>query len=234
MSKSLIALLLLSSLSIQAQDGNAASRFMRDFASGQKRIWTSPLHMNKRQFWTLAVPLVGGTVGLKSLDRRIIDGLPNTPDQIDWSKRVSLIGGAYTLGAGAGLTTAAGHYYRKPAALETGRNAGLALASSMTVTYALKLAFMRERPDTPGSRGSFWSGGDSFPSGHAMTSFAVAAAVASHPRCPEWLSITLYASATAISLSRISSNRHWPADVYFGAFTGVLIGRSVTRASLRR
>lgn len=201
--------------------------FARDFAQDQKHIWTSPFHMNRRQFWTVAVPLIGGTVALKSVDRRLLSQLPNSPDQILWSKRVSNIGAGWGLGIAVGATTAYGAATGKRGAQEMGRNGLLALGDALAVTYATKLATWRERPNTPNSRGSFWSGGDSFASGHAMTSFAVAAAVARHPRCPKWLGVTLYATATAISLSRISSKRHYPSDVYFGAFSGILIGNLV-------
>ncbi len=206
--------------------------YAKDFAQDQKRIWTSPFHMNKRQFWTLAVPLVGGTVALKSVDRSLLNAMPNSPDQIMWSKRVSNIGTAWGMGIALGATTGYGAATNSPKAREMGRNGLLALGDSLAVSYALKLATWRERPDAPNSRGSFWSGGDGFPSGHAMTSFAVATAVARHPRCPKWLGITLYATAAAITLSRVSGNRHYPADVYFGAFSGVLIGNMV--ANTRR
>lgn len=201
--------------------------FAKDFAHDQKRIWTSPFRMNQRQFWTLAVPLVGGTVALKSVDRRVIDAMPNSPDQIKWSGRASNLGTAYGLGLAVGLTSVYGAAAGKPAAKTMGRNGLLALGDALAVTYALKLATRRERPDAPHSRGSFWSGGDSFPSGHAMTAFAVATAVARHPRCPKWLGITLYGTAAVISLSRLSGNRHYPSDVYFGAFSGALIGNMV-------
>ncbi len=216
------------------KSGNPATRFIRDYASDQRRIWLAPFHMNQRQFWTVAVPLVGGTAALVPLDVRTVNALPNTPDQIDISKKISLVGSAFGLTAGVAATTLTGHYAGKPSLTEMGRDGSLALASSLTVTYVVKSIFWRERPDAPGSRGHFWSGGDSFPSGHAMTSFAVASAIASNKRCPKWLGITLYATASAISLSRISSNRHWPSDVYFGAFSGFLIGRSIANAAHSR
>ncbi len=200
--------------------------FARDLAHDQKRIWTAPFRMNQRQFWTLAVPLVGGTVALKSMDRRMAGALPNSPDQVAWSRRVSNIGLAVTLASPA----AYGVVNRKRAAQEMGRNSLLALGDALAVAYAVKLATWRERPDAPQTRGSLWSGGDSFPSSHAMTTFAVAAAVARHRSCPKWLGVTLYATAAAVSLSRISANRHYPADVYFGAFSGVLIGNMVANA----
>ncbi|MGC4051208.1 MAG: phosphatase PAP2 family protein [Paludibaculum sp.] len=216
------------------QPGNPATRFLRDVTADQKRIWTSPFHMTQRQFWTLAVPLVGGTVALKSVDRRITDELPNSADQILWSGRVSRIGAGYTLAAGTILPTLLGHATDSPRTVSMGRSGVEALANGLLVTYATKWIFWRERPDVPGGHGSLWSGGASFPSGHAMSSFAVATAIAQNRKCPKWLAITLYGAATAVSLSRVSSRRHFASDIYFGAFSGILIGRSVARAAENR
>ncbi|WP_321476764.1 phosphatase PAP2 family protein [uncultured Paludibaculum sp.] len=216
------------------QPGNPATRFLRDVGADQKRIWTSPFHMTQRQFWTLAVPLVGGTVGLKSLDRRISDSLPNTADQVLWSGRISRVGAGYGLGLGAGITTLVGHATGNPGTTSMGRAGVEALANGLLVTYATKWVFWRERPDAPGGRGSLWSGGSSFPSGHTLSSFAVATAIAQNRKCPKWLAITLYGAATAVSLSRVSSRRHFASDIYFGAFSGILIGRSVANAAENR
>lgn len=216
--------------SAAGQQANPAGDFMRDFAADQKRIWTAPMHMSPRQAWTLALPLVAGTVALKSLDRSMVDALPGTPAQRDWSRRVSLAGSMAGLAIAAAATTAYGHAAAKPAWSHLGRDAALALASGLAVPYAIKGATWRERPDAQGSRGSFYSGGDSFPSGHALTSFAVAAAVAAHPAAPKWLKISLMGAAAAISISRTTGYRHWPSDVYFGAFSGTLIGRGIARA----
>ena len=186
--------------------------------------------MTPRQAWTLALPLAAGTVALKSADRSMVDALPGTPAQRDWSRRVSLVGSMAGLTMATVATTGYGHFAGKPAWSHLGRDAALALASGLAVTYAIKGATWRERPDAPGSRGSFYSGGDAFPSGHALTSFAVATAVAAHPRAPKWLKISLISTAAAISFSRVTGYRHWPSDVYFGAFSGILIGRGIARA----
>lgn len=212
------------------QSGSPAGDFLRDFAGDQKRIWTAPFRMSPRQAWTLALPLAAGTVALKSADRALVGGLPGTPSQHDWSRRVSLIGSMAGLTIATAATAGYGHYKDKPAWSHIGRDAALALASGLTVTYALKGVTWRERPDVPGSRGSFYSGGDSFPSGHALTSFAVATAVAAHPGVPKWLKITLISAAAAVSVSRVTGYRHWPSDTYFGAFSGILIGRSIACA----
>lgn len=221
---------MLAAMPLWAQTDDPINDLLRDFGADQKRIWTAPFRMSARQAWTLALPLVAGTVVLKSTDRAVVDGLPNTPAQRDWSRRVSLIGSMAGLAMATAATTGYGHYAGKPSYSHVGRDAALALASGLAVTYAIKGATWRERPDAPGSRGSFYSGGDSFPSGHALTSFAVAAAVAAHPQAPKWLKITLISTAAAISVSRVTGYRHWPSDVYFGAFSGILIGRGIARA----
>lgn len=227
------AILLAASLSapaLQGQSRSAAGDFLRDFASDQKRIWSAPFKMSRREAWTLALPLAAGTAALKSTDRSIVERLPGTATQRDWSRRVSLVGSMAGLAAATAGAAAYGHYAGRPAWSHLGRDGILALCSGLAVTYALKGVTWRERPDAPGSRGAFFSGGDSFPSGHAMTSFAVASAIASHRGAPRWLKIALVGTAAAISVSRVTGYRHWPSDVYFGAFSGILIGRSIASA----
>jgi hypothetical protein len=213
--------------SAQTQSGNPASRFTVDFLHDQKRIWTSPFHMDKKQFWTAAVPLVAGTAALIPADTHIVNSLPNSHAQITAGNWISGIGTGYSLGVGAGATAVAGYHSKSPAWQEMGRDASLALLDSAVVVTALKYTFLRERPNVPGSTGQFWHGGTSFPSAHAMLTFAVASAVAHNRKCPAWLRYTLYGSAAAVSVSRVLANKHWPSDVYFGGFTGFLIGGSV-------
>ena len=61
----------------------------------------------------------------------------------------------------------------------------------------------------------------SFPSGHAMTAFAVAIAISIF--LPKLRYILLFV-AFATALSRIYLGVHYPLDVTFGAFVGILIG----------
>lgn len=73
---------------------------------------------------------------------------------------------------------------------------------------------------------------NSFPSGHAISAFAVAAAVlatcAARPRRgSDWLLITCgLLVATVIALSRVAVGAHWPLDIAAGAAIGWLSGLS--------
>ena len=58
--------------------------------------------MDGGQAVNIALPLVAGTAGLIAMDRDAAKWLPNTPDQVKWSKRASQIGAIYTLGGAVG------------------------------------------------------------------------------------------------------------------------------------
>lgn len=62
---------------------------------------------------------------------------------------------------------------------------------------------------------------NSFPSGHATTSFAaaqVASGILPQARIP------MFALAAAVSVSRIYVGDHWPSDVFSGAILGLTVG----------
>ena len=67
----------------------------------------------------------------------------------------------------------------------------------------------------------FRDGGGSFPSGHAVFSFAIAAVVGRYyPKT----GIAFYAAAIFISISRVVAGVHWPSDILGGAVIGVGTG----------
>lgn len=90
---------------------------------------------------------------------------------------------------------------------------------TQTLTYGLKVATQRERPDG--------SDGLSFPSGHASTTFATATVLQRHLGLKA--ALPTYAIATYVAMSRLYEDRHHVSDVAFGATVGLLAGRTVTR-----
>jgi undecaprenyl-diphosphatase len=108
----------------------------------------------------------------------------------------------------------------------------IAYFTSAAATDVIKLAVDRKRPvdhplvAEPTSH--------SFPSGHAATSFACAATLASfaHTRAKP----VLYMLVAAIAYSRVYVGVHYPLDVLGGAALGLLVATALRRlpAALRR
>lgn len=74
----------------------------------------------------------------------------------------------------------------------------------------------------------------SFPSMHAMASFAVASALSQemrfrHTPNRELLSPALYVGATMPALARLYLDEHWASDIALGVFLGVLSGQKVVQ-----
>lgn len=91
----------------------------------------------------------------------------------------------------------------------------------------------RDRPhDFAFMRGLTRDEYQSFPSGHAVIAFAVAAAVTEEARRwepgSEWyVGPALYGGATLVGLARMYNDRHWASDVVMGAAIGIFTGRRV-------
>lgn len=208
---------------------SATGRFLRDIGTDQKAIWTSPAHMNRRQFFTVALPLAVVTTGLIATDEKAARLLANTPAQTRWCRKVSDIGALYTLSGFAVGAMTLGKAKDKPLMFQMGRKSAEALTNAVIVGYVMKLGAGRERPDQNDGEGRFWKGGKSFPSGHVMDSWAVAFAMARSPECPKWLAVTSYGVATVVSVARWGAHKHFPSDIVVGGVLGGLIGNYVAR-----
>ena len=206
---------------------SAAKRFRQTLWSDQKAIWTSPFHLNEGHAAAFAaIPLIVGTGALIAVDKDAAKWLPNTPDQVKWSKRVSQFGAAYTLGGVVSGMMLIGKKKDEPEIFNTGRSSARALVDALIVGYGLKYTTARERPDDNNGQGRFWKGSDSFPSGHVIDSWAVTTVIVKS-RSPKWLKITSLTIATAVSLSRWGAQRHFPSDILAGGVMGGLIGNFV-------
>jgi undecaprenyl-diphosphatase len=98
------------------------------------------------------------------------------------------------------------------------------------VTQGLKALIDRDRPFTTYPYiEKLSSGGDSsFPSGHTLEAFAMAAALSLlYPR--KKIIIPVYAWAILVAYSRMALGVHYPSDVLAGIVIGTFIGWVVTR-----
>ena len=105
-----------------------------------------------------------------------------------------------------------------------GRHRFLAgFATTLAITYGLKLGIHKERPN----------GGEmAFPSGHTAAAFGGAAFIA---RRYGWRAgLPAYLGALLVGHSRIAAEKHDPEDVYAGALIGILPAIWFTRAPINR
>jgi membrane-associated phospholipid phosphatase len=117
---------------------------------------------------------------------------------------------------------------------DAGRRAAMRGAVAIGVTSALvnlavKSAWSRQRPDRAGARVPVrrnvrMPASTSFPSGHAASGFAFAAAVG---RDQPWLGLVLRFLAAAVAYSRVHTGVHYPGDAVAGALIGEGTGQAV-------
>jgi membrane-associated phospholipid phosphatase len=213
-----------------AEETERAKPLMRKFVVNvlmdQKDIWTSPFHMNRHD----AIPwiLVGaGTGALIATDRRSSRALPNTVDQVSISKDISNVGAVYTV-----LPVTIGMYIggaiaHNAKARETGVLAGEAIVDTLIDVGILKAVTRRPRPFEKNGNGTFFTGGSSFPSGHAAESWALASVVAHEYNNNIIYPITAYGLASLVTLSRLSGQQHFASDIFVGSAIGWFTGRYV-------
>jgi membrane-associated phospholipid phosphatase len=207
----------------------AARVLLHNLWQDQKAIWTSPLHIKRKHASRLvAFSLVAAA--LIATDRRASNALPNTPGQIDAGNAVSYVGASYTTFGLPGALFFLGRAAGNDRAQEAGLLGAEALVDATLVSTVAKLLARRERPGSDNGSGHFWAGGSSFPSGHAITSWALAEVIAGEYQDKPLVRIGAYGLATAVSLARVAARKHFPSDVLAGSVGGLLIGRYVYRA----
>jgi undecaprenyl-diphosphatase len=101
--------------------------------------------------------------------------------------------------------------------------------TSALVNLAVKSAWSRQRPDRAGAGVPRWRNvrmptSTSFPSGHAASGFAFAAAIG---RDQPWLGVALRFLAATVAYSRVHTGVHYPGDIVVGSLIGEGTGQAV-------
>jgi membrane-associated phospholipid phosphatase len=182
----------------------------------------------KRRDLKWIVPIGVGTAALIATDRRVSGEIGEVGRIQPPSRFVSRAGSLTTYAAPAALFLL-GHATKNERASHAGSVSIQAVLHSAIIVQTLKAATNRERPNKPPGDGGFWDGGKSFPSGHAISSWAFAAAISDQYPEKKFLRIGVYSMATAVSLSRVSAREHFPSDVLIGSSVGYLIGHYISR-----
>lgn len=195
---------------------------------------TAPLHARGPQWRRF-----GATLGAIALAHRLDDDVrdhfdtvtaapgtsPDTRDARDAAPALLALGGTWI----AAVVTDAD---------DGRREAGMMLeaaALSGAAGYALKKLARRERPYTTADDGAWREDGDSFPSLHTATAFAIGTVLAeSGPDRRRWLRRTLgYGLAVATAYARMDHDAHWLSDTVAGAGLGVATARFVMKQRAR-
>jgi membrane-associated phospholipid phosphatase len=204
---------------------NRASGFLRDFASDQAALWTSPRKLSLRDASWL-VPLGGFSAGLFVTDADVSRHLSQDPHTLSHYNTLSNAGVAALVG-GAGSMWLLSHFNHNAHWRETGFLAGEAALHSLVMTESLKYSFRRERPLMGDGTGAFFQpGGTSFPSGHAAAAWSVASVVA-HEYPGPLTKILAYGAASLVTYSRIRAEKHFPSDVLIGSLLGQLAAHEI-------
>jgi membrane-associated phospholipid phosphatase len=203
-------------------------RMPRYILQDQKAIWTSPFHTAKSdvKFWVI---FGGSTAALIAADRWTVKQLPNSSSQVSVSTWGSRFGSAYSL-----IPISAGFYFigtgvHSDRFRETGLLGFETLIDAGLVGEAIKLVANRARPLESDGKGHFedspngrWNSG--FPSGHAISTWALASIVAHQYPHPRYIPILVYGVATTVVVARVGARQHFPGDVVAGSAMGWFIG----------
>jgi membrane-associated phospholipid phosphatase len=208
------------------------SQFFKNVLRDQKAIWTSPFRLRGRDARWLA-PLGLGTAALMTTDRRTGDEMAESTGQLNASRIVSYAGSTYGVGGIAATFYLFGRARHDERARETGLLGAEALIDSGIVVTALKEITQRGRPLSGRDRSEFFDAGSSFPSGHSIEAWALAAVIANEYHDHRWVQVGAYGIASAVSLSRFTGRQHYLSDVLVGSAAGYGIGRYVYRAHHR-
>ena len=201
----------------------------------QAAIWTSPARIRTHDLVWL-VPLAGAEAAAIATDRRAMTSVVSRDPSFNQNNvNVSNI----LIGSYIAVPVALfgyGHLEQHPHARQAGILSGEAILDGVVVEQGMKLIFWRERPYNDNARGKFFQGNtgidSSFPSSHSVLAWATAAELAGEYPKP-WIRASLYTAATAISLTRVLGQQHFPGDVLAGSAAGWLVGHYVFRAHHR-
>ena len=199
--------------------------FLKHLGGDQKEFWTAPTRLKVKDLrWIL--PAAGVTAAFIASDSWWAKQV--NPSHMQTSLNIS----DYTAYSMIGLGGAAfllGHATHSDHLQETGLLSGEAAIDSTAVAYLFKGITERQRPLDGNGHGNFFQGGASFPSEHSAIAWSIASVWAHE--YPGWFSqMSAYGLATAVTITRVTAQQHFPSDVIVGSALGWYFGRQVYRA----
>ena len=206
-------------------ENRLVSPFVKHIVADQKEFWTSPARFRTKDLkWIL--PGAGITAAFIASDSWWAKQV--NPAHMQTSLHISDYGTYSLIGLG-GASFLFGHMTHNDHLQETGLLSGEAAINATGVAYLFKEITQRQRPLQDNANGDFFKGGSSFPSEHSAIAWSIASVWAHE--YPGWLSqIGAYGLASAITITRVTAQQHFPSDVVVGSALGWYFGRQVYRA----
>ena len=200
----------------------------------QKDIWLFPVQLGKGRHWLPTIAVIGVTGALLAADAHDTPYFRRTQRFEGFNDVFSGRNTAVGMAMVPAAFLVVGHFRHDSYAEKTALLAGEAYADSAIVDIVMKVATRRLRPSDIAPTGNFSdtffnspkspSGiSTSFPSGHAAAAFSIATVFAHRYRRHRWVPWVAYGVAGAISFSRVTTQAHFPSDVFLGAALGFTI-----------
>lgn len=198
---------------------------VKHLAGDQKEFWTAPTRLQVQDLKWIApsAAVLSAFIASDSWWAKQVN-----PSHMQTSLHVSDYGLYSMIGLG-GTSFILGHMTHDDHLQEAGLLSGEAAINGTAVAYLLKAITQRQRPLDGNEHGNFFQGGASFPSEHSAIAWSIASVWAHE--YPGWLSQTAaYGLASAITVTRVTAQQHFPSDVIVGSALGWYFGRQVYRA----
>jgi len=195
-------------------------------------LWTNP----RIWFWAVVCAVLLPLVFLEDGQIHVFFKSHRTPPLDAMMHFLTRMGGGWVLALGALVLFGIGWWWKDLKLKQVGVRGLLAMGVSGLLVQVIKHLVGRPRPRLA-DRGIFeWGatfqrGHDSFPSGHAISAFAMAAVLSCYFPAGRWI---WYSIAALVAFSRIYVGAHYASDVIFGAILGVGVGFWVNRLKLEQ
>jgi membrane-associated phospholipid phosphatase len=223
------AVTLLLCLNISAHAADTAPSYPEILVDDARHVLSSPARWQEQDWRDMGLAALGIAGAVALIDRPVRDEMRrHAPNDSRFMHEAERFGSEYSLALLGGfyLAGALGNDERAQAVAEDGLSA-LLIAGGI-ITPAIKVVAGRSRPSETSAVADFhpFSGGPSFPSGHATRAFAVAAVISNHYD-ETWVTCSSYTLASLVGVARSYHDAHFASDVLAGALIGTWVGKSV-------
>jgi len=193
----------------------------------QEAFWTLPgrFRIPSLSFY---VPATIGTALLVGTDTAIEKHLPTSSNIVNAASKGSTAAALGLVAVGGGLFLT-GQVDKNEHQRETGFLVGEAAIDAYGISTAFQYITQRERPYTGNNKGTFFYGGNSFPSNTAAVAWS-AASVLAHEYPGFLTKLLAYGVAGGVSAGRVIGQKHWTSDAVVGSALGWYLGWQVYRA----